>query len=104
MLDLMDRLQSCYFKYFQKLKETMVKEFEENFMKMTQQVGIWIKIIEFFKSTRWKSRFERYNKFEISEGISEFEDGLMDCYPTWRIKRKKIKEKWTNFQRPVEHH
>ena len=40
MLDLMDRLQSCYFKYFQKLKETMVKEFEENFMKMIQQVGI----------------------------------------------------------------
>lgn len=54
MLLLTDRLQSCYFKYAQKWKETMVKEFEENIMKITQQARISIKTRIFKKKNQMK--------------------------------------------------
>lgn len=62
MLDLTDKgFKAAIRNMFRKLKETMVKEFEKNIMKMTQQVGIAIKTTEFVKGTNGNSRFEKYN-------------------------------------------
>lgn len=110
MLDLTDKgFKAAIRNMFRKLKETMVKEFEKNIMKMTQQVGIAIKTTEFVKGPNGNSRFEKYNnkmktlcyginsRFEILEGISEFEDGSSRMLPTLKNKEKKFWKKINKF-------
>ena len=48
-----------YFKYLKKLQETIFKEFQENIIKMTQQVGTSIKKINFLKRPNGNSRVEK---------------------------------------------